>query len=182
MVRKIFTAKDLRYSKVRHSAAMSKIMADPRMAKILNKPKERKQLLKAIKEHGGSRQGVREALGELYYGSDDALSKQEVRVLKRGIGGGVLRHRKLVVPKEDKINKETDVPRENSDINSEKTSASASDKIKSKNQDRIKIQPSASESSRVPGSSSAKNYASQNNEKQDNEPKNIWTMLNKINR
>ena len=170
MVRDIFSAKDLKFSGVKNSSAMKKIMSNPKMAKVLDKPSERRQLLTAIRKHGGSKQGVRKALGDLYHGSNDELSREEVSVIGKEIGGGSLGKDRLIAPSEDKKSSVRDI------------STSAKDNSKSEPLSRISINDQKYNNSNLIKGTDNSNPNSNldpdaNSSDVEEGARNIWTVL-----
>ena len=182
MTKRIFSTQALKISNVYKSPVMKKIMANPKMAKVLNTTKEKKELLSAIREHGGTKRDVREALGELYFGDDDSLSKREVSVIGKEIGGGAL-GRKRYVYERGKSDKEALFPGKIPvTVEEDKTNKDFSSTHDSSfTQDEMKNKPVDNKSVTVSRLSSMRKHTIQ--KKDSNEKsKNIWSVLNKINK
>lgn len=170
MVKRIFSARDLRPSRVQNSSVMKKIMANSRMARVLDRPGERRQLLEAIRKSGGSKQGVREALGELYHGSNDSLSKKEVAIIGREIGGGALGKKRYTFSGKEEVDKQTPASNKNNIA------------VSGQNTNQARYQATSFNALMSSRSNSTNNYANQEENKSDAKTKNIWTVLDEIER
>ena len=183
MTNRIFPVRALKISNVHKSPIMKKLLANPKMAKVLNTTKEKKEVLAAIREHGGTKREVREALGELYFGGNDSLSKREVAVIGKEIGGGALGRRRYIYGR-GKSDKEAllpgKIPMTAEEEKANANSSSVHSLIKDRNQ--TKGEPINNKSVTVSRLSSMRNRTTQKEEDSNEKPKNIWSALNRINK
>lgn len=106
----IIPSKDMVYSSASKSPAMKKFMSNPRIAKALSLPKQRKQFygeMKKYKSGGVTKDEMRQVLGEIRSNPNDSITREKTGIIAKEI---IKSGKRYILPdKNEVIEKETKI-------------------------------------------------------------------------
>ncbi|HPN96457.1 MAG TPA: hypothetical protein PLK35_01690 [Candidatus Moranbacteria bacterium] len=85
---KIYTSDEMKWQKEENSPAIKDLLADPEIAKVLDKPEERTEFFREMKQKGQgglTRKGMREVLGKFRSGQGKHIDKDETMKMAQRI-------------------------------------------------------------------------------------------------
>lgn len=110
MAKIIIPSKDMVYSSASKSPAMKKLLSNPRIAKALSLPKQRKQFygeMKKYKSGGVTKDEMRQVLGEIRSNPNDSITREKTGIIAKEI---IKSGKRYIVPdKSEVIEKETNI-------------------------------------------------------------------------
>ncbi len=104
MAKLLFTKKEMSTSNFRKSGAMKKLLKNPKIAKVLDKPRERNELYQEMKKYGAgglTKNEMAEVLWKFKKSGSDSLDSEETRIIGDvELGSGIGAHARYINPGE----------------------------------------------------------------------------------